>query len=440
MKIAYFDCFSGISGDMILGALIDVGLDEKRLKAELSKLKLQEYSIDFTKSVKHGITGTKADVKILEEPKFNHHEHSADEYNVEHDRHHHDKLSNSHKGRKCALRSTTPSRFLKDIFALIDESSLSQKIKNNAKEIFDRLAAAEAKVHNASKETVHLHEVSAVDSIVDIVGAVIGIDLLDIAEVYASPISLGSGFVRCSHGVIPVPAPGTLELLSGVPVRQTDIRKELATPTGAAIITTLAKGFGAMPQMTIDKIGYGAGGRDLAEQPNLLRIIVGAKKKDSPLIKAVRRCYDEDKIIALETNIDDMSAEIYGYLMEKLFSLGALDVFFTPIFMKKNRPATMLKALVENRHLEKIVDFIMTETTTFGVRFYEVERKKLRREFITAKTRYGDIRIKMGKSGDEVIKAVPEYEDCKKLAEANGVPIREVYESAVRTITTNYSN
>lgn len=286
MKIAYFDCFSGISGDMILGALIDAGLDEGMLKAELSKLKLQEYSLNFTKITKHGITGTKANVKILEEPEFKCHEHSVDEHNGEHDRavhevtaerseHTHDKLSHLHP----------PSRFLKDIFALIDESSLSQKIKNSAKEIFDRLATAEAKIHNATKETVHLHEVSAVDSIVDIVGAVIGIDLLDIDEVYASPISLGSGFIRCSHGVMPVPAPGTLELLLGVPVRQTSIRKELVTPTGAAIITTLAKGFGAMPQMTIDKIGYGAGSRDLEEQPNLLRIIIGEKKKVMMKIK-----------------------------------------------------------------------------------------------------------------------------------------------------------
>jgi uncharacterized protein (TIGR00299 family) protein len=291
-----------------------------------------------------------------------------------------------------------------------------------------------------------------VDSIVDIVGAVIGIDLLGIEEVYASPISLGSGFTRCSHGVMPVPVPGALELLLGVPVRQTSIRKELVTPTGAAIITTLAKGFGAMPQMTIDKIGYGAGSRDLEEQPNLLRVIIGEKKKDSPLsplpqppcpplvrgigaepVPIIREgCYDEDKIIVLETNIDDMSSEIYGYLMEKLFPLGALDVFFTPIFMKKNRPATMLNVLVERQNLKNIIDFIIAETTTFGVRFYEVERQKLQREFMTVKTQYGDIRVKMGKVGDKVIKVVPEYEDCKKLAEANDVPVRKVYESALR--------
>ena len=443
MNIAYFDCFSGISGDMILGALVDVGLNKDKLQAELSKLQLHEYSLDFTKATKHGITGTKANVKILAEPESHHHKHIADENNGEHDgaihevptpnpskegtaersEHTHDKSSHSH----------IPSRFLSDIFALIDESSLSQKIKTTAKEIFDRLASAEAKVHNATKDTVHLHEVSGVDSIVDIVGAVIGIELLGIEEIYASPISLGGGFIRCAHGVMPVPVPGTLELLSGVPVHQTNIRKELVTPTGAAIITTLAKGFGVMPPMTINKIGYGAGSRDLEEQPNLLRVIIGEKKP--ALERSEAKSYDEDKIIVLETNIDDMSAEIYGYLMEKLFPLGALDVFLTPIFMKKNRPANILTVLVERQNLEKIADFIIDETTTFGVRFYEVERQKLQREFMMVKTQYGEIRVKMGKLGDEVIKAVPEYEDCKRLAEANSVPIRKVYESAVNTVS-----
>jgi len=444
VNIAYFDCFSGISGDMILGALVDAGLNKDKLQAELSKLKLHEYSLDFTKTTKHGITGTKANVKILEEPESHHHKHIADEHNVEHDGAIHEVTTPLPPfGRGTAERSEhthnqsshshVHSRFLSDIFALIDESSLSQKIKITTKEIFDRLASAEAKVHNATKDTVHLHEVSGVDSIVDIVGAVIGIDLLGIDEIYASSISLGSGFVKCSHGVMPVPVPGTLELLSGVPVHQTNIRKELVTPTGAAIITTLAKGFGVMPQMTINKIGYGAGSRDLEEQPNLLRVIIGEKKP--ALERSEAKSYDEDKIIVLETNIDDMSSEIYGYLMEKLFPLGALDVFLTPIFMKKNRPANILTVLVERQNLEKIANFIIDETTTFGVRFYEVERKKLQREFMMVKTQYGEIRVKMGKLGDEVIKAVPEYEDCKRLAEANSVPIRKVYESALNTVS-----
>ncbi len=248
-KIAYFDCFSGISGDMTLSALVDAGLDQDVLMSELAKLNIgDEYALTFTKSEKHGITGTKANVNLL--------------YDDEHENHHH------HNHRKLA-----------EIFELIDSSELTQKVKDTAKKVFDRLAQAEAKIHNTTKDDVHLHEVSAVDSIVDIVGSVIGIELLGIEEIYASPLSLGGGgFVKCAHGTLPVPVPATLELLKNTPIRQTSIKKELATPTGVAIITALAKGFGAMPEMTIEQIGYGAGGRDLAEQPNMLRIVIGEKK------------------------------------------------------------------------------------------------------------------------------------------------------------------
>jgi len=305
LKIAYFDCFSGISGDMILGALVDAGLDEGALRTELSKLKLNEYSLNFTKSIKHGITGTKANVKLLHElesdiskdasdetenqrmrqwseatsaqshPENQNRESGFEAERSEHNHEHHNQHTQSEHHHK---KPQEPSRFIGDIFKIIDESDLEGQVKDTAKEIFDRLATAEAKIHNATKDTVHLHEVSAIDSIVDIVGTVIGINLMGIEEIYASPIHLGGGFIKCSHGVMPVPVPGTLELLRGVPVRQTSIRKELVTPTGAAIITTLAKGFGAIPEMTIEKNGYGAGSRDLEEQPNLLRIIIGEKK------------------------------------------------------------------------------------------------------------------------------------------------------------------
>lgn len=256
-KIAYFDCFSGISGDMTLGALVDAGLDQDALKNELTKLNLDdEYTLSFTKSEKHGITGTKANVTLSHDDEHSHED-------LPHENHHH------HEHRKLA-----------EIFELIDFSGLSQKIKETAKSIFDRLAEAEAKIHNTTKDEVYLHEVSAVDSIVDIVGSVIGIELLGIEEIYASPLSLGGGgFIKCAHGILPVPAPATLELLKKIPVRQTSIKKELVTPTGAAIISTLAKGFGSMPEIVVAQIGYGAGGRDLAEQPNMLRILIGEKKK-----------------------------------------------------------------------------------------------------------------------------------------------------------------
>ena len=275
MKIAYFDCFSGISGDMVLGALVDVGVDPDALNTELAKLKLDEFTLRFEKATKHSISGTWAVVETEDSTEASHehndsltaHHHHTHDHDHEQDHAHHDH-SHTHG----------PSRHLSDIFTILDNSDLNAAIIDPAKQIFDRLAAAEAKVHNTSKDQVHLHEVSGIDAIVDIVGAVAGLDLLGVDEIYASPLSLGGGFVRCAHGLMPVPAPGTMELLCGVPVRQTEIRKELVTPTGAAIITTLADGFGTMPEMTIDQIGYGAGTRNLEEQPNLLRLCVGKKK------------------------------------------------------------------------------------------------------------------------------------------------------------------
>ena len=283
MKIAYFDCFSGISGDMVLGALVDAGVEPDALNAELAKLKLDEFMLRFEKATKHSISGTWAVVETADSTGDTHnhndspaaHHHHTHDHGHEHTHEHHDH-SHTHG----------PSRHLSDIFAILDNSDLEEVIVDRAKRIFDRLAAAEAKVHNTSKDQVHLHEVSGIDAIVDIVGSVVGLHLLEIDEIHASPLSLGGGFVRCAHGLMPVPVPGTMELLCGVPVRQTEIRKELVTPTGAAIITTLADGFGTMPEMTIDQIGYGAGTRNLEEQPNLLRLCLGKKKLSSAIRSA----------------------------------------------------------------------------------------------------------------------------------------------------------
>ena len=285
MKIAYFDCFSGISGDMVLGALVDVGVDPDALNTELAKLKLDEFTLRFEESKKHSISGIRAVVETADStgdshghndsPEAHHHHTHDHDHGHEHNHEHHDH-SHTHG----------PSRHLSDIFAILDNSDLEEVIIDRAKRIFDRLAAAEAKVHNTSKDEVHLHEVSGIDAIVDIVGAVAGLHLLEVDEIHASPLSLGGGFVRCAHGLMPVPAPGTMELLCGVPVRQTEIRKELVTPTGAAIITTLADGFGTMPEMTINQIGYGAGTRNLEEQPNLLRLCIGKKKLSSMIRSA----------------------------------------------------------------------------------------------------------------------------------------------------------
>ena len=423
MKIAYFDCFSGISGDMTLGALVDVGVDPRALSAELSKLNLDaEFSLDFEKASKHHITGTRAIVRTPEcsQEDVNRTAESSEGTEAHNHSHEHPNETYDHPHHEHA-----PSRHLADIFALLEESDLEVPIIDRSKQIFDRLAEAEAKVHNSSKDKIHLHEVSGIDSIVDIVGCVIGLNLLGIEALYASPLALGSGFVRCAHGLMPVPVPGTMQLLKGVAVRQTQIRKELVTPTGAAIITTLARGFGPMPEMVIDRVGYGAGTRELAEQPNLLRICLGENKEGS---------LETDQVYLIETNLDDMSPEIAGYLTELLFEKGALDVFLTSILMKKGRPATKLSLLAASDLRESLIEVVLKETTTFGVRCHLVERSKLSRNFIEVHTRWGPVRAKRGYMDGEPIKTVPEYEDCKRNAEEHGVPFRQVYEEAVRAI------
>ena len=272
---------------------------------------------------------------------------------------------------------------------------------------------------------MHLHEVSGIDSIVDIVGSVIGLNKLGAEQINASPLSLGQGFVECSHGVMPVPVPGTMELLQEVPIRQTDIPKELVTPTGAAIITTLADNFGVMPNMTMLDVGYGAGSRDLEMQPNLLRICIG---KISILHET------DDTIDIIETNVDDMSPEVSGYVMERLFDNGALDVFFVPLLMKKGRPAIQINVLCSTENRQKLMHILLTETTTFGVRYYTADRVILKREIVEIDTQWGPIRAKRGYLNGSPIKTVPEYEDCKNIAERNGVPLHTVFQEALCNI------
>jgi uncharacterized protein (TIGR00299 family) protein len=423
LKIAYFDCFSGISGDMVLGALVDAGVDPEALSIELAKLKLDEFTLRFEKATKHSISGTHVVVETgdLIEDSHEHNDSPSKPHTTAHSHHTHDH-GHDHAHHNHS-HTHGPSRHLSDIFAILDNSDLEVVIIDRAKRIFDRLAAAEAKVHNTAKDQVHLHEVSGIDAIVDIVGAVAGLHLLEVDEIHASPLSLGGGFVRCAHGLMPVPAPGTMELLCGVPIRQTEIRKELVTPTGAAIITTLADGFGTMPEMTINRIGYGAGTRNLEEQPNLLRLCLGKKKT-----------VERDQVCVIETNLDDMSPEIAGYLMEQLFERGALDVFMTPIFMKKGRPATKLSVLSTPTLRDALSEMLLVETTTFGVRCYTVDRLKLTRDFVDIQTRWGTVRAKCGYLDNQLIKTVPEYEDCKRFAEQHGIPLRKVYEEAIRQI------
>ena len=381
MRIAYFDCFSGVSGDMILGALVDAGLEPSELETELGKLPVRGFSILAEKTTRRGIAGTKVNVV-------------TDEHHVE--------------------------RHLSDVTALIDRSSLSDYIKNASKRIFGDLAGVEARIHHQNVDEVHFHEISGLDSIVDVVGSLVGLKKLGVEAVYASKIHVGTGFVECRHGTLPVPAPATLELLKGVPVYSKGIESELATPTGVAILKDVSKGFGPMPEMTIDRIGYGAGSREL-EIPNLLRVCIG---------EACAEKYGRDEVLLIETNIDDMNPEFFGHVSERLLSQGALDVFTTPIYMKKNRPATLLSVLTAKEKLDGVLSTVFSETTTLGVRIHSVDRKVLARETILVRTNLGDVRVKVGRIGGEVKTIAPEYEDCREIAARRDIPLKDVYEAA----------
>jgi uncharacterized protein (TIGR00299 family) protein len=379
MKIAYFDCFSGISGNMILGALIDAGLDLKELELELRKLRISGFELHAERTERQGISGTKFKVEISERQ-------------VE--------------------------RHLKDITQLIDQSDLSDAVKELSNKIFKQLASIEAKIHNKGVEEIHFHEVGGLDSIIDVIGSVVGIKKLGIDAVWSSKIHVGTGFVECQHGVLPVPAPATLELLKGIPIYSRAIATELVTPTGACILKNLSRSFGVMPEMKVEKIGYGAGTKDL-KIPNLLRVYVGETSDGE---------YDKDEVILVETNIDDMNPELFDYACEMLLNQGALDVFMTSILMKKNRPATMLSVLAPPDRMDRILSTIFAETTTLGVRIHRVERKKLVRETISVRTRFGEIKVKVSRVGEQIQNVAPEYEECKEMAIRQNVPLREVYD------------
>ena len=384
MTLAYFDCFSGISGDMTLGALVDAGLPIEVLRSELAKLNLPGYEITSEKVKRSGLAATKVHV-ILDEKE-------------------------------------QPARHLSGIQKIINGSALSPAVKQKSLNIFQRLAEVEAKVHGTTPDKVHFHEVGAVDAIVDIVGSVIGLEHLGITEVMCSPLNVGSGTVHAAHGKLPVPAPATAELLKNIPLYSSSITFELTTPTGAAIISTLAASFGPLPQMTISRIAYGAGSKDLPGQPNVLRLMIGEPVS----------AYEEDTSIIIESNIDDMNPQIYDHLIETLMAKGAHDAYLTPIIMKKGRPAILLSVLTDRENSDTLLDVIFRETTSIGVRIQEVGRKKLSREVRTVETSYGKIRIKISRRGDEIMTVTPEYEDCRRLAEEKQVPLKQVMEEARR--------
>jgi pyridinium-3,5-bisthiocarboxylic acid mononucleotide nickel chelatase len=384
-RIAYFDCFSGISGDMVLGALVDAGADLRAIEAELRKLGLEGWSISAEKVKRGAIFATQVKVGTSEG-------------------HHH--------------------RGLSIILGRIVKAGLAPRAADRARRIFTRLAEAEAKVHNMPVEEVHFHEVGAVDSIVDIVGAAIGFELLGIDEFACSALDVGAGQVKTAHGLLPVPAPATAELLRGAPLYTSGIARELVTPTGAAIATTLSTRYAQIPEMTLRAVGYGAGSADLTEKANVLRILIGENATSE-----AGEHWDAP-VSVIETNLDDMSPQIYGYFVERALAAGALDVFSTAVQMKKNRPGVLLTILCDAAHTARLMDLVFRETTTIGVRTYDVRRKVLDRELVPVETPFGEVRMKISRMNGSVLNATPEYEDCQRLAAEKGIPLKQVIAAA----------
>jgi hypothetical protein len=384
MMLAYFDCFSGISGDMTLGALMDLGVPLEWLKKALTDIPLNNFEISVKKENRHGIQANRVQVAVTGNPM---------------------------------------SRNYADIQKLIENSQVSSRVKQTGMAVFDKIAAAEAKIHHVPKNQIHFHEVGAVDSLVDILGVALCLEYLDIGQVVSSKIPLGKGFVTCSHGTLPVPAPATVEILKHIPVFGSSIEQEIVTPTGAAIIAAIADGFGDMPEMEIESVGYGAGLHDIKTIPNLLRVIKGvASESFRPFAEEPR-----ELIVIVETCIDDMNPEFYGYIMAQLFKDGALDVYFIPIFMKKNRPGTLLQVLCEPDKKQTIIHRILSETTAIGLRYYDARRQTLHRETLMVSTQYGDIQAKKIRGPGNRVRIVPEYEACLKVANEFQIPLGDVY-------------
>ena len=382
MRTIYFDCFAGASGDMILGALVDAGVNPEQLQQQIGLLGVSGYSIDFETVDRSGISATYARVRTA-------HEHSH--------------------------------RHLSDILQIIYGSSLPDSVKERAARIFSRLAEAEARVHNEPIEKVHFHEVGALDAIIDVVGAAIGFELLGAKRFVCSPLHVGSGTVEMDHGRFPVPPPAVAELLKGAPFYSSDIPGELLTPTGAAILSTVCDSFGPVPKMKLEQTGYGAGTRQYEKFPNVLRILVG---EDEATVSA------DERLLMIETNMDDISPQILGHVMDRALTLGALDCYFTAIQMKKNRPGVLLSVLCKTEDRERFMQILFAETTTLGVRSYEVERRALQRSVVRVETRYGPIDVKVAQLNGHIIKDMPEFEQCRQAALNAGVPLREVEDAA----------
>jgi pyridinium-3,5-bisthiocarboxylic acid mononucleotide nickel chelatase len=398
MKTLYFDCFAGASGNMIVGGLVSLGIDERKLIEQIKLLNISDFEIEFSTVNKSGISAIYANVKVP-------HEHAH--------------------------------RHLHTIEKIINDSQLSDKIKQRAIKIFTKLAEAEAKIHGIDVQKVHFHEVGAMDAIIDVVGACIGFEMLGIESFACSKIHVGSGFAKMAHGKFPIPPPAVAELLKNIPIYSTEIVGELCTPTGAAIISTLSTTYGEIPNLETEKIGYGAGTKDFEDFPNVIRIMLGnispqrhrdteislAKTKDQKL---------KTNLILLETNLDDTTPQVLGFVMDKAFEFGALDCWFTPIQMKKNRPATMISILCDAEKRQKLTELLYVETTTLGVRVSEIERECLEREFVEIETKFGKVNCKLGSLNAKIVNVMPEFDDVKKLAIENNVPFQTVKDEVLK--------
>jgi uncharacterized protein (TIGR00299 family) protein len=383
MRVLYFDCFSGVSGDMVLASLLDLGADEQRVRAGLDGTGLTGYELKVEKVTTGGIAATSVTVAVTDE--------------------------------------APARRYLADIVSLIDESALSGSVKERSRKVFSRLAETEARIHNTTPDRVHFHEVGATDSIIDIVGSLLALDSLEVDEICCSPVHLGTGEVQCQHGTLPVPAPATVELLKGVPVYSHGIPTELTTPTGAALVSSVARKFGAIPAMAVKAVGYGAGKKDLGDRPNMLRTVLG----ETDAVDA-----ETDIVAVLETTIDDMNPEHYPWLIGRLFGAGAKDVYLSPTICKQGRPGTSVVVICDTSLIDKAAGIIFEETSSFGIRYRLESRFILSRESREVDTKWGKISVKIGTTGGRTVSISPEFRDCKGVAEREGVPLKVVYEEA----------
>jgi hypothetical protein len=431
MRIAYLECFSGMSGDMFLGALVDAGVPARLFEETVAALGLGA-QLEISRVVRTGISATKVDVYVDGKKELPLEENWEQGHVQEHS-HEHQGHSHSHPGESSRAGAPAPhshshehSRGLSEIRRIISAASISESAKKTAIAIFDALGRAEAKIHNTSIESVHFHEVGAVDAIVDIVCAAVGAEALRVDEIIGSRLNVGGGMVKCAHGTFPVPAPATVELLKDAPVYSSGLQAELVTPTGAAIVKTLASRFAAFPEMKIERSGYGAGSRDFPGHPNVVRLTIGEAASTLAAKTA------SETITVLEANLDDLNPQVFGYVMDRLLEEGALDAFGMPVQMKKNRPGMLLTVLCRPEDASKLTQLIFTETTTLGVRRRDELRQTLARRWESVGTPWGEVRIKIASMNGTVTNYAPEYEDCRRIAAEHHVPLKQVIQEAAR--------